>query len=61
MPAVNDISNGDMHTERTAHKVSFLEEKLRRADEVLRESAMEIKNMREEKEKYRLECDRLRL
>jgi hypothetical protein len=39
----------------------FLEEKLRKADELLRESAIEIKNLREEKEKIKLECDRLRL
>jgi hypothetical protein len=57
---LGDISN-DLHTERTAQKVSFLEEKLRKADELLRESAIEIKNLREDKEKLRLECDRLRL
>lgn len=58
----SDLSNGDgLHTERTAHKVTFLEEKLRKADELLRESALEIKSLREEKEKYKLECDRLRL
>lgn len=42
-------------------KVNFLEEKLRKADELLRESAIEIKSLREEREKLRLECDRLRL
>ncbi len=41
--------------------MAFLEEKLRKADEILRESAIEIKNLREEREKNRLECDRLRL
>lgn len=57
---LSDISN-DIHTERTAHKVSFLEEKLRKADELLRESAFEIKSLREEKEKLKLEVDRLKL
>lgn len=42
-------------------KVTFLEEKLRKADELLRESAIEIKSLREEREKLRLECDRSRL
>jgi hypothetical protein len=62
MPSLplGDISN-DLHTERTATKVSFLEEKLRKADELLRESAFEIKTLREEKEKIRLETDRLKL
>jgi hypothetical protein len=50
-----------MNTERTATKVSFLEEKLRKADELLRESAIEIKCLREEKETLRLDNDRLRL
>jgi len=39
----------------------FLEEKLRKADELLRESAIEIKNLREDRERLRLESDRLRL
>jgi hypothetical protein len=39
----------------------FLEEKLRKADEVLRESAIEIKGLREERDKTALEIDRLRL
>jgi hypothetical protein len=41
--------------------VAFLEEKLRKADEILRESAFEIKNLRDEKERLRLDNDRLRL
>lgn len=57
---LGDISN-EINTERTATKVSFLEEKLRKADELLRESAIEIKNLREEKDKFRLDNDRLRL
>jgi hypothetical protein len=39
----------------------FLQEKLRKADEVLRESAIEIKNLREENQKVLLDNDRLRL
>ena len=53
--------NSDLITERTANKILFLEEKLRKADEVLRESAIEIKNLREEREKHKLDNDRLRL
>lgn len=59
-PPLGDISN-EINTERTATKVSFLEEKLRKADELLRESAIEIKNLREDKEKLKLDNDRLRL
>jgi hypothetical protein len=43
------------------NKILFLEEKLRKADEVLRESAIEIKNLREDRDKAKLECDRLSL
>jgi hypothetical protein len=57
---LGDISN-DMNTERTANKVIFLEEKLRKADELLRESAIEIKTLREEKDKIRLDLDRTKL
>jgi hypothetical protein len=32
------------------HHLLFLEEKLRKADELLRDSAIEIKNLREERE-----------
>ena len=39
----------------------FLEEKLRKADELLRESAIEIKNLREERDKTKLEMDRITL
>jgi hypothetical protein len=39
----------------------FLEEKLRKADEILRESSIEIKAIREEKEKLLLENDRLKI
>jgi hypothetical protein len=38
-----------------------LEEKLRKADELLRESAIEIKSLREEREKLKLEFDRTKL
>jgi len=41
--------------------VIFLEEKLRKADELLRESAIEIKHLREDKDKLRLEFDRTKL
>ena len=52
----------ELNTERTnTNKMLFLEEKLRKADELLRESAIEIKNLREERERLRLETDRLRL
>lgn len=58
---IGDLSN-ELHTERgTAHKVSMLEEKLRRADEVLRESAFEIKSLREERDKLKLDYDRCKL
>ena len=50
-----------MHTDRTFKKVLFLEEKLRKADELLRESAIEIKNLREERDKTKLEIDRITL
>lgn len=39
----------------------MLEEKLRRADEVLRESAFEIKSLREERDKLKLDFDRCKL
>lgn len=39
----------------------YLEEKLRKADELLRESALEIKGLREERDKLKLESDRLTL
>jgi hypothetical protein len=32
------------------NNLAFLEEKLRKADELLRDSAIEIKNLREERE-----------
>ena len=48
-------------TERTNNKILFLEEKLRKADEVLRESAIEIKTLREERDKIILDSDRIRL
>ena len=54
----------ELNTERgatTNTKMLFLEEKLRKADELLRESAIEIKNLREDRERLRLESDRLRL
>lgn len=53
--------DNDINTERTQNKVTFLEEKLRKADELLRESAIEIKNIREERDKLRLDYDRLKL
>jgi hypothetical protein len=43
------------------NKIIFLEEKLRKADEVLRESSIEIKAIREERDKLKLENDRLRI
>jgi hypothetical protein len=43
-------SNGTHQTVEQGNKLLFLEEKLRKADEVLRESAIEIKNLREERE-----------
>lgn len=39
----------------------FLEEKLRKADELLRESAIEIKSLRDERDKLRLDFDRTKL
>ena len=51
----------DLSTERTASRILFLEEKLRKADELLRDSAIEIKSIREEKDKWRLEYDRTKL
>ena len=36
-----------------------MEEKLRKADELLRESAIEIKNLREERDRNKLENDRV--
>ena len=51
----------ELNTDRTANKIMFLEEKLRKADEVLRESSYEIMNLREERERLVLETDRLRL
>lgn len=52
----------ELNTERTtAGRIIFLEEKLRKADELLRESAIEIKSLREEKDKWRLEFDRTKL
>ena len=51
----------EANTERSNNKIMFLEEKLRKADEVLRESAIEIKSLREEKDRMHLESDRLRL
>ncbi len=56
--ALADISN-DMSTDRTLKKIMFLEEKLRKADEVLRESAIEIKNLREDRDRIKLENDRI--
>jgi hypothetical protein len=50
-----------MHTERSNNKILFLEEKLRKADELLRESAIEIKALREEREKIRLDYERIKL
>ena len=51
-----------MNTDRTTNnRIIFLEEKLRKADELLRESAIEIKSLREEKDKLRLEYDRMKL
>ena len=53
-----------LNTDRSQHlkhNLAFLEEKLRKADELLRDSAIEIKNLREEREQIRLESDRLRL
>lgn len=40
-------------------KIIFLEEKLRKADELLRESAIEIKNLREERDRIKLDNDRI--
>ena len=57
---LNELGN-DLSTERTARGILFLEEKLRKADELLRDSAIEIKSIREEKEKWRLEYDRTKL
>jgi hypothetical protein len=57
-PPLGDLSN-DITTDRNLKKVLFLEEKLRKADELLRESAIEIKNLREERDKIKLENDRV--
>lgn len=42
---LGDISN-DIHTERSNNKISFLEDKLRKADEILRENALEMKHVK---------------
>jgi len=57
-------ANTELNTDRSLNmknNLAFLEEKLRKADELLRDSAIEIKNLREEREQIRLESDRLRL
>ena len=54
-------TNQDLQTERTNKQILFLEEKLRKADEVLRESAIEIKCLREDREQLQLDRDRLAL
>jgi hypothetical protein len=41
--------------------VFFLEDKLRKADELLRDSAIEIKNLREDRERILLDSERQRL
>ncbi len=51
----------DINTDRSQQKVNYLEYKLRKADELLRESAIEIKNLREERDKMRLDLDRTKL
>jgi hypothetical protein len=57
-PPLGDISN-DTNTERGSHyKILFLEEKLRKADELLRESAIEIKMLREDRDRVKQEFER---
>eukprot|EP00347_Sterkiella_histriomuscorum_P020750 403336615 len=60
MNQLGDLAN-EINTERNNGRIIFLEEKLRKADELLRESAIEIKSLREEKDKWRLEFDRTKL
>mmetsp|Transcript_23086 Transcript_23086/g.22496 ORF Transcript_23086/g.22496 Transcript_23086/m.22496 type:complete len:97 (+) Transcript_23086:636-926(+) len=59
---LSEITNEQMNTERShLTKILFLEEKLRKADEILRESSIEIKAIREERDNLKLENDRLKI
>jgi hypothetical protein len=59
-PPLGDISN-DINTERTNNKQSnFLEDKLRKADEVLRDNIIEVKSLKEEKDQLKQENTKLK-